>query len=95
MTQYTGCGRNNSHILKVNKNQTKQGTRKIRRPGTIKQLKEAIWQEVAAIPPAMTCKATDNFRERHQECVISNGWHLSDVIFKSVWKKIASCAFYK
>jgi len=22
---YTGCGRNNSHILKVNKNQTKQG----------------------------------------------------------------------
>ena len=26
---YTGCGRNNSHILKVNKNQTKQGTQKI------------------------------------------------------------------
>ena len=25
----TGCGRNNSHILKVNKHQTKQGTRKI------------------------------------------------------------------
>jgi len=25
---YTGCGRNNSHILKVNKNQTKQGTQK-------------------------------------------------------------------
>ena len=25
----TGCGRNNSHILKVNKNQTKQGTQKI------------------------------------------------------------------
>jgi len=24
-----GCGRNNSHILKVNKNQTKQGTQKI------------------------------------------------------------------
>ena len=24
----TGCGRNNSHILKVNKNQTKQGTQK-------------------------------------------------------------------
>ena len=27
-----------------------------RRPGTIEQLKEAIRQEVAAIPPAMTCK---------------------------------------
>ena len=25
----TGCGRNNSHILKVNKNQTKKGTQKI------------------------------------------------------------------
>ena len=25
----TGCGRNNSHILKINKNQTKQGTQKI------------------------------------------------------------------
>ena len=29
MYTYTGCGRNNSHILKVNKNQTKQGTQKI------------------------------------------------------------------
>ena len=27
--EYTGCGRNNSHILKVNKNQTKQSTQKI------------------------------------------------------------------
>ena len=67
---YIGCGRNNSHILKVNKNQTKQGTQKIllfikstyyatffsnvRGPGTIEHLKEATRQEVAAIPPAMT-----------------------------------------
>ena len=29
MVSSTGCGRNNSHILKVNKNQTKQGTQKI------------------------------------------------------------------
>jgi len=35
-----------------------------RRPGTIEQLKEAIRQEVVAIPPAMTHKAMDNFRER-------------------------------
>ena len=55
-----------------------------RRPGTIEQLKEAIRQEVAAIPPAMTRKAMDNFCERLQHCVISNGRHLSDVIFKSV-----------
>ena len=53
-------------------------------PGTIEQLKEAIRQEVAAIPPTMTCKAMDNFRERLQEFVIKNGRHLSDVIFKSI-----------
>ena len=52
-----------------------------RRPGTIEQLKEAIRQEVAAIPLAMTRKATDNFRQRLQECVINNGRHLGDVIF--------------
>jgi len=55
----------------------------VRRPRTVEQLKEAI-QEVVAIPPAMTRKAMDNFRERLQEFVINNGWHLSDVIFKSV-----------
>jgi len=53
-------------------------------PGTIEQLKEAIRQEVAAIPPAITREAMDNFREQLQECVINNGRHLSDVIFKSV-----------
>ena len=57
-----------------------------RRPGTIQKLKGAIRQEVAAIPPAMTCKAMDNFRERLQQCVINNGRHSSDVIFKSVYK---------
>jgi len=54
------------------------------RPGTIEQLKDATRQEVAAIPPAMTRKAMDYFRERLQQCVINNGRHLSDVIFKSV-----------
>ena len=53
-----------------------------RRPGTIEQLKEAIRQEVASIPPAMTRKAMDNFRERLQEFIINNGRHLSDIIFK-------------
>jgi len=55
-----------------------------RRPGTIEQLKLAIRQKVAAITPAITRKAMDNFRERLQQCVINNGRHLSDVIFKSV-----------
>jgi hypothetical protein len=52
--------------------------------GTVEQLKEAIRQEVAAIPPAMTRKAMDKFRERLQQCVINIGRHLSDVIFKRV-----------
>ena len=66
----------------------------MRRPGTIEQLKEAIRQEVAAIPPAMTRKAMENFRERLQEFVINNGRHLKDVIFKSIWKKIASYVLF-
>jgi len=65
-----------------------------RRPGTLEQLKEAI-QEVAAIPPAMTRKAMNNFRERLQECGINNGRHLSDAIFKRVLKNCIICAFYK
>ena len=33
---------------------------------------------------AITRKAMDNFHERLQDCVINNGRHLSDVIFKSI-----------
>ena len=54
-----------------------------RRPGTVEQVKEAIGQEVAAIPPAMTRKARDNSVNGFNS-VINNGRHLSDVIFKSV-----------
>ena len=42
----------------------------------------------------MTRKALDNFRERLQECVINNGRHLSVVIFKSIWKEIASYVLF-
>ena len=63
------------------------------RPGTIEQLKEAIRQEVVAIPPAMIRKAMDNFRERLQEFVINNGRHLSDVSFKSICKKMHHMCF--
>ena len=67
--------------------------RRARRPGTTEQLKEAIRQEVAAIPPAMTSKTMDNFRERLQEFVVNNGRHLSDVTFKSTWKKLHHMCF--
>ena len=64
-----------------------------RRPGTIEQLKEAIRQEVAAIPPAKARKSMDSFRERLQVCVINNGRNLSHVIFKNVWKKLHHMCF--
>jgi len=63
-----------------------------RRRGTIEKSKEAIRQEVAAIPPAMTRKAMDNFRERLQECVINNGSHFSYVILKVFEKNGIICA---
>ena len=72
---------------------TKVSKQCARRPGTTEQLKEAIRQEVAAVPPAMTRKAMDNFRERLQEFVINNGRHLSDVIFKSARKELHHMCF--
>jgi len=42
----------------------------------------------------MTRKAMESFRERLQEFLINNGRHLSDVIFKSIWNKIASYVLF-
>jgi len=40
-------------------------------------------QEVAAITPEMILKVTDNYRERLLQCIIIQGRHLSDVLFKT------------
>lgn len=53
------------------------------RPTTLETLKEAINHEVAAIPPEMTRKVMENFRERLRLCHNNGGRHLSDVIFKT------------
>ena len=53
------------------------------RPQTLKALKDAIREEVAAIPPEMTNTVMENFRERLRQCIANNGRHLSDVIFKT------------
>ena len=45
-------------------------------------LKEVITQEVANIPPEMTRRAMENFRERLRQCVNNVGRHLMDIIFK-------------
>jgi hypothetical protein len=47
------------------------------RPQTLEGLKEAITQEVAAIPPEMTNRVMEKYRER-----LNEGRHLSDVVFK-------------
>jgi hypothetical protein len=53
------------------------------RPQTLKARKDAIHEEVAAIPPEMTNTVMENFRERLRQCIANNGRHLSDVIFKT------------
>jgi hypothetical protein len=53
------------------------------RPQTLKALKNAIREEVAAIPPDMTYIVMENFRERLRQYIANNGRHLSNVIFKT------------
>jgi hypothetical protein len=52
-------------------------------PQTLKALKDAIGEEVAAIPPEMNKIAMENFRGRLWQCIANNGRHLSDIIFKT------------
>ena len=53
------------------------------RPQSIEQLKDAIRQEITAIPHEMTCRVIDNFREPLRLCVDNNESHLTDLIFKT------------
>lgn len=53
------------------------------RPGTIEELKDAICQKVAEIPPEMTLRVMENFRNHLQQCIVNRGYHLEDVIFKT------------
>jgi hypothetical protein len=52
------------------------------RPQTLEGLKEAITQEVAAIPPEMTRRVMENYRKRLNQCIDNEGRHLIDVVFK-------------
>ena len=58
-------------------------------PRSIEQLKDAIRQEITAIPHEMTSQVIDNFRERLRQCVDNNGSNLTDLIFKTLWNKMA------
>jgi hypothetical protein len=43
--------------------------------------KEAITQEVAAIPPEITRRVMEKYRERLNQCIDNEDLHLSDVVF--------------
>ncbi|KAJ4445210.1 hypothetical protein ANN_07011 [Periplaneta americana] len=50
------------------------------RPHTLDELKTAIREEIAAIPPVVTARVT-NFRKRLDACIESQGHHMDDVVF--------------
>jgi hypothetical protein len=49
---------------------------------TLENLKEAITQEVAAIPPDVTYKVMEKYRERLSQCIDNEGRQLSGVDFE-------------
>ena len=53
------------------------------RPQSIEQHKDAIRQEITAIPHEMTSRVIDNLLERLRQCVDNNGSHLTDLIFET------------
>ena len=57
------------------------------RPRSLEDLKERIQQEIDTILPELTRRVMKNFRERLQQCVANNGRHMSDLIFKTDFKK--------
>ena len=58
-------------------------------PQSIEQLKDAIHHEITAIPHEMTRQVIDNFRECLWQYVDNNGFHLTDLIFKTEWNRMA------
>jgi len=60
---------------------------------TLKALKEAIRQEVAAITPEMILKLIDNYREKLHQFINIQGHHLRDVLFKTRFCKTAFYVF--
>jgi hypothetical protein len=50
---------------------------------TLKALKDAIREEVGAIPSEMASTVIENFRERLRQCIANNDRQLSAVIFKT------------
>jgi len=63
------------------------------RPQTLKAFKEAIREEVAAIPPEITNMVMENFRERLRQCIANNGRHLMMLFSKPNGEKL-DCKYF-
>ena len=53
------------------------------RPWSLEDVKEMIQQEIDSIPPELTRRVMKNYRKRLQQCVATDGRHMSDIIFKN------------
>lgn len=53
------------------------------RPNTLEDLRNNIDAEIARIPVDMLERVHENFRKRMRQCVVSEGQHLPDTIFKT------------
>ena len=53
------------------------------KPRTLEELKGAIRKEIGMINQELLERVVANFRERLQTCILQNGHHLSDTIFRT------------
>lgn len=63
------------------------------RPTTLQALREAVTQEVAAIPIIMTRRCTEKFRDGVHQCVNNDGRHSADL--NELIQDSNECIFYK
>jgi len=53
------------------------------KPRTLNDLKEAIRQEIRPMDHPLLARVMDDFKERLENCIHSDGRHLTDIIFKT------------
>jgi len=55
----------------------------VRKPRTVDDLKVSSRAEIATVPQEMLVNVMQNFEERLRTCVLQEGRHLSDIIFRN------------
>jgi len=53
------------------------------KPRTLNDLKEAIRQEIRPIDRQLLNRVMNDFKKRLENCILSDGRHLADIIFKT------------